>query len=96
MSRADCFKVTESDWTIYHIAQLKERYLTLITERGELGLDLDAVESIDTAGIQLLLFLGTEARRSGKDFSVVSASAPVRNLVELFGVEEVLMLEGCA
>ncbi|MBS1161056.1 MAG: Sulfate transporter/antisigma-factor antagonist [Proteobacteria bacterium] len=70
------------DLTIYHALALKDKLLAALAETSELELNLSHVEAIDTAGLQLLVLLKKEARRSGKCVRIVAHSQAVSSLVE--------------
>jgi anti-anti-sigma factor len=53
-------------------------------------LDLAEVTFIDSTGLSALMDAHFESRRDGWEFSVRSASAAVRRVVELAGMHEVL------
>jgi len=56
-----------------------------------LVLDLNAVESIDAAGVSALICLYSCARESGQRFTVENARPHVAQVLALLGLEKVLM-----
>lgn len=72
--------------TIYEAVGLQQQLLEALQARRGLELDLQAVDEIDTAGIQLLVLAQREAQRAGHRCEVVAASAPVRDALELYGL----------
>lgn len=70
------------DLTIYHALDLKAQLLEAQAATQDLELDLSQVGEIDTAGLQLLILLKKEARRSGKRISIVAHSQAVRSLID--------------
>lgn len=54
-------------------------------------LDLRTVERIDAAGIATLITLYGEARDRGHNFAVCNASGRVREILELVGLDRVLL-----
>jgi len=56
-----------SDLTIYTVAEWKETLLSELEGSPALAIDLSDVSELDTAGLQLLLFTGREAQRTGID-----------------------------
>lgn len=57
------------------------------------GLDLSEVESIDSAGVALLLELTRRARAQGKDLPIRGASRQVVDLVTFFRLKSLLQFE---
>jgi anti-anti-sigma factor len=54
-------------------------------------LDMRNIERIDAAGIAVLISLYGEARMSGHDFAVVNASHRVSEILELVGLDRILL-----
>lgn len=73
--------VTE-DLTIYHAADHKQKFIDALAATGELELDLAAVGEMDTAGLQLLILLKTEAQRCGKQVRIVAHSRAVSEFID--------------
>lgn len=82
----------QEDLTIYHAAAQKEQWLALLSCGTGLCLDLSRVSEIDTAGVQLLLFLQREAQRMNKPFSVLAVSDSVREVLEFCRLPQLLPL----
>jgi anti-anti-sigma factor len=55
----------EGELTIFHAAEAKARLGEELAGAGPLELDLSGVEEVDTAGVQVLLWLKREARNRG-------------------------------
>ncbi|HEV8561378.1 MAG TPA: STAS domain-containing protein [Actinophytocola sp.] len=55
-----------------------------------LAVDLAGVTFMDCGGVRVLLAIRAQARRLGGYLSVVSASGPVRKVVEILGMDRVL------
>ncbi len=67
------------DWTIYRAAELH----AVLRERFDAGcerIDLSGVESIDSAGLQLMIAARRSAERAGRTLAFVGAGEPVRAL----------------
>lgn len=60
---------------------------------GSVALDLANVERIDAAGIATLITLYCTSVEAGNDFTVVSPSHHVLELLRLVGLESILMAE---
>ena len=59
------------------------------SDRNSIQLDLSNVETIDTAGIQLLASCRNTALSRGKTFSISSMSDSVRDALQLTGLQEI-------
>ena len=59
------------------------------SDRNAIQLDLAHVESIDTAGIQLLVSCRNSALSRGKTFSIASMSEPVREALQITGLQQI-------
>ena len=59
------------------------------SDRNSIQLDLSNVETIDTAGIQLLASCRNTALARGKTFSITSMSDSVRDALKLTGLQEI-------
>ena len=66
---------------------------------GSVLLDLDRVERIDAAGLAALITLYTDACKAGHTLTVSRASRHVREILQLVGLDRILMARpegGCA
>ena len=59
------------------------------SDRNSIQLDLSNVESIDTAGIQLLASCRNCALSRGKTFSIVLMSETVREALQITGLQKI-------
>tara|TARA_B100000945_G_scaffold192806_1_gene154826 strand:- start:912 stop:1202 length:291 start_codon:yes stop_codon:yes gene_type:complete len=59
------------------------------SDRNSIQLDLSNVETIDTAGIQLLASCRNSALARGKTFRISSMSDSVRDALQLTGLQEI-------
>lgn len=74
----------QDDMTIYNAQSLKETLLGYCHPgTQELQLDLSAVTEIDSAGLQLLLLLKTEARQRGFTLRLLRHSEAMIEVFEL-------------
>ena len=60
------------------------------SDRNSIQLDLSKVESIDTAGIQLLASCRNSSLARGKTFSIVSMSDSVINTLHVTGLHKII------
>ena len=61
----------------------------LESDRNAIQLDLAKVESIDTAGIQLLVSCRSSAISKGKTFTIASMSEIVRETLKISGLQQI-------
>ena len=59
------------------------------SDRNSIQLDLSKVESIDTAGIQLLASCRNSALSRGKTFSIALMSESVREALQITGLQNI-------
>lgn len=74
------------EMNIYRAAADKAPLLAALAESPAVELDLSAVTEMDTSGLQLLLLLAAEARRSGKVVRLGECSKPAEEVLDLAGV----------
>lgn len=67
--------------------------LTPRIQRQPVTLDLSTVERIDAAGIATLISLYCTSVEAGTEFSVVSPSAHVHEMLRIVGLESILIAE---
>jgi anti-sigma B factor antagonist len=70
--------------------ELAEMLLRLRTHRHPVVLDLAGVTFMDSTGLTTLLDAAVDAEREDWAFSIRAASAPVRRIIELAGVERLI------
>ena len=68
----------------------------LESDRNSIQIDLSNVESIDTAGIQLLASCRNSALARGKSFSIALMSDPVREALQITGLQQIFENNGIA
>jgi len=59
------------------------------SDRNSIQIDLEKVEVIDTAGIQLIASCRQSALELGKSFKIVSESETVRDMIKIMGMENI-------
>ncbi|GIT70872.1 MAG: hypothetical protein Ct9H300mP28_06860 [Pseudomonadota bacterium] len=59
------------------------------SDRNSIQIDLSNVESIDTAGIQLLASCRNSALAGGKNFQIALMSDPVREALQITGLQQI-------
>ena len=59
------------------------------SDRNSIQIDLSNVESIDTAGIQLLASCRNSALARGKSFRIALMSDPVREALQITGLHQI-------
>ena len=63
---------------------------TIDSERSSFQIDLSEIETIDTAGVQLLAACRINALEKGKTFQITSESETVRDILKITGLESIL------
>ena len=77
----------ESNLTIFEAAEQKTTLLSALTTASEaLEINLSAIDELDSAGIQLLLFLKQEATRQQKTMLYSHHSPSVLSAIELLNL----------
>lgn len=86
-----------ADWTIPMASELHGQLLAALVAGAEGAeapvLDLGAVESIDSSGIQLLLALRRSLMERGQDLVITRCSAVVRDALDTYRLRALLMPE---
>lgn len=72
--------------TIYAVAEARDRLSAALDQQPVLHLNLAAVEELDTAGVQLLVWLKQEARRRGRALALATHSPAVLEVFDLLKV----------
>ncbi|MET0378556.1 MAG: STAS domain-containing protein [Spongiibacteraceae bacterium] len=78
----------EGEFTIYTAAESKQQLMDALNEHAAVNVELDAVEEIDTSGVQLLLLVQREAQRLGKTLTLTGASPAVQEVINLLNLAE--------
>ena len=80
--KGNCF-IQELEPLVKSLGELVE------SDRNSIQIDLSNVESIDTAGIQLLASCRNSALARGKTFSIISMSDSVRDALQITGLHKI-------
>jgi len=72
--------------TIYAVAEARDRLSAALDREPALQLNLAGVEELDTAGLQLLVWLKQEARRRGRTLVLFAHSPAVLEVFDLLKV----------
>lgn len=75
------------EMTIYNAMALKDKLLPALEQCETVELDLVGVSEIDSAGLQLLLMLKTEAAARNKTLSIIGHSPAVLDIFDLCDLE---------
>ncbi len=78
----------EGEFTIYTAAESKQQLMDVLSEHPAFNVELDAVEEIDTSGVQLLLLMQREAKRIGKTLTLSGASPAIQEVINLLDLAE--------
>lgn len=76
----------KDEMTIYNVLEQKNNLYPHLKADHELQVDLSEVSEIDSAGVQLLIFLKNEADRQHNDLSFLHHSQSVVEVVEMFNL----------
>jgi len=87
-TRGLCKLAIDEDMTIYAIDELKEAITKEINIYERFELNLEKVEEIDSAGIQLLLALRKELMQQEKELKLTSTSSVVSKLIDSYGIND--------
>jgi anti-anti-sigma regulatory factor len=80
-----CIAAVEGDFALPQLEFAANSLKTLSQEFPCLALDLSEVKTFDSAAFQLLAVLKKDAARRGTKFKLINHSAPVKNLLTLYG-----------
>lgn len=76
----------EGELTIYHVAEARGQLAEALDQGPALQLNLSAVAELDTAGVQLLVWLKQEAHRRGRALVLFAHSPAVVEVFDLLKV----------
>jgi anti-anti-sigma factor len=76
----------EGEFTIYEVVEAKVQLCSALDQTSRLQLNLAGLEELDTAGVQLLVWLKQEAHRKGKKLSLFAHSPAVVGVFDLLQV----------
>jgi anti-sigma B factor antagonist len=76
----------QDEMTIYNVLEQKNTIYSYLKPDHELQIDLSAVSEIDSAGMQLLIFLKNEAIRKKNELSFIHHSQAVVEVVEMLNL----------
>ena len=83
---SECHICMESEMTIYQAQQINTTLKQHIARCKKIELSLDAVNELDTAGVQTLLMAKRAADKEGKGFCITSCSETVTEVFELLNI----------
>jgi anti-anti-sigma factor len=86
----------EGEFNIYTAADSRQQLLDALTEHAAFTVELDAIEEIDTTGVQLLLWMQREAKRLNKPLNLTGASPAVQEVITLLNLIELSAQENAA
>jgi len=78
----------QDEMTIYNALEQKQHLSPHLQTAQEVQIDLSAVGEIDSAGVQLLMFLKREAINHGVKLSLVQHSKAVVEVLELLNLSK--------
>jgi anti-sigma B factor antagonist len=94
-SKGSQILICDGELTIYTVAKAKSELLSPIDEGVDsVVLDLSAVSSLDTAGLQLILFAKSILADSNKRLRIKKSNEHIDSILQAFNLTNQLMLEG--
>jgi anti-anti-sigma factor len=93
-SRETCKLTMDNDFTIYSIDSIKEELTKEIDSYKVFELNLENVEEIDSAGVQLLLAFDGELAQKDKVLKITAVSSSVAEIMEIYGLRSRLNMDG--
>ncbi len=78
----------DGDFNIYTAAESKQQLLDALNAHAAFDVNIEAVEEIDTSGVQLLLLMQREARRANKSLTLSGMSPAIADIVALLNLAE--------
>ncbi|MDR7308656.1 STAS domain-containing protein [Rhodoferax saidenbachensis] len=82
-----CRILVEGEMTIYTAQELKDQLLAPLEQYKQVELNLGAVTEIDSAGLQLLVLVKTEAHAQDRTLSITDHSPCVLDILDLCDLE---------
>ena len=76
----------EGELTIYHVAEARELLTEALDRQPVLSLNLAGLEALDSAGVQLLVWLKQEAHRRGRTLVLFAHSPEVLEVMDLLRI----------
>ena len=76
----------QDEMTIYSVLEQKNNLYPHLKAGKELQIDLSEVSEIDSAGVQLLIFLKTEAQNKEYELSFIHHSQAVIDVFDIFNL----------
>lgn len=93
MSAPPSLLTLTDDLTIYHVADLKAHLQQALHQADDgLVIELTHIAEVDSAGLQLLLWLPQEAQRQQKTLHYTQPSHNLRELCQLYHLQDALPL----
>lgn len=80
----------EGDMTIDTVGELKDAMLTTLTQGDSVEMNLAGVTAIDSAGLELLVLLKTEAHMHGRNVRITDHSRAVMDILDPSALEDSL------
>lgn len=81
-----CEFALDASLEISDVTEVRRRLLDALVGIRRMTLDVRALTSVDTAGVQLLLMLAREAKRRGIEFSCWGESQPLSLALRCLGL----------
>jgi anti-anti-sigma factor len=76
----------DGELTIYHVTEARDLLAAALDQEDTLRLNLSGLEALDSAGVQLLVWLKQEAHRRGRTLVLFAHSPAVLEVMDLLKV----------
>jgi anti-sigma B factor antagonist len=73
---------------------LEARLREAVSSHPKVAADLSAVDYISSAGLRALILAARAAQAGNVEFAICSPSAPVRQVFDISGLEQILTIRG--
>ena len=87
-----CWK-PEGELTIYTAAESKTDLVNLVREFDEIDIDLSRIETLDSAGVQILLMAKREADACNKQLKLKQLSDAARDTITVLNLSQALDMQ---
>ncbi|WNO08161.1 STAS domain-containing protein [Teredinibacter sp. KSP-S5-2] len=86
-----CIKLP-AEVSIYAVTELKQKIEPYLSNNQEIELDFEQVETLDTAGVQLLIWLHKRSTHDNQPLKLTHINEQILSVLEYVGVKEMLCI----
>ena len=77
-----------NEMTIYNAEALRNNVLSALENPQDLHIDLNEVNEIDSAGVQLLIAMAKQCKTQNKTLTLINSSDATSDILKLFGMKD--------